>query len=317
MIDLHVDFVIQKRLFGYGPDRRHRAGMRGQPLFWHCDVPRMQEAHYRGACLGMHYLPWESERGWLELQKQIDVVDQLGEVAGVRRAFSRQDWATGVGRGELVLGVGVEGAHMLNRKLERVELLKQRGISYLTLAHLGSNSAAYTGWGLYSNQTIGLSGYGKDLVRELERHEILVDLAHVNHPGVMDACAIATRPLMCTHTMARGLYDHPRGLRDEAAVAIAKTGGVIGVIFCPKFLTGKFFSPSRAIVEHVLYLVNLVGVEHVALGSDFDGWVATIPSDMRDCRDVHLIAEGLLAAGMSSSNVQRVMWGNALRMLTL
>lgn len=315
MLDLHVDFVIQKRLFGYNPARRHRRGFRGQPLFWHADVPRMIQAGYVGACLGMHYFPWESERGWRELGKQLDVVDALGEIQGVRRAFSSQDWGEGVSAGELVLAPGVEGAHMLNKKLERVELLAGRGVAYMTLVHLGSNSAATTSWGLRANDTSSLSDFGVVLVGELERHGILVDLAHVNHPGIMHACEVATKPLMCTHIGVRALHDHPRNLRDDAIDAIAETGGVIGIIFCPKFLTGKFFSPARCIAEHARYIAERVGVQHVAMGSDFDGWVATIPSDMRDCLDVVKVRQALREVGFSPDEVEDAMWRNAQRVL--
>ncbi len=315
MLDLHVDFVIQKRLFGYDPVKRHRTLWRAQPLFWHADVPRMKESGYVGACLGMHYFPWESERGWRELGRQLDVVDALGALPGAIRVMSPADWKRAE-PGELLLAAGVEGAHMLNRRLERVEELAQRGVAYMTLVHLGSNSAATTSWGLRANPSKKLSDLGVALIAELERCGIIVDLAHVNHAGVMHACEVATKPLMCTHIGARALHDHPRNMRDEAIDAIAETGGVIGIIFCPKFLTGKFFSPSRCVVEHARYIAERVGVEHVAMGSDFDGWVATIPHDMRDCLDVVKIRHGLAEVGFSPDEVEDIMWRNARRVLS-
>lgn len=316
MIDLHVDSLIQKRLFGYRPERAHRAGFRAQPLFWHADIPRMREAGYHGACLGMHYFPWESEGGWRELQKQLAALDALGELEGVRRVRSGEDWSLAMERGELALAAGVEGAHMLNRRLERVEELAAQGIAYMTLVHLGSNSAATTSWGLRADATSRLSDLGVALIEELERHGVLVDLAHVNHAGVMHACEVATRPLMCTHIGVNAVHAHPRNLRDEAIDAIAETGGVIGVIFCPAFLCGRLWCTSQEIVRHVLYLIERVGVEHVALGSDFDGWIATIPHDMRDCRDVFRIRDALGEAGLSSDEVEGVMWRNARRLLS-
>lgn len=316
MLDLHVDFVLQRRLFGYNPAKRHRTGFRAQPLFWHSDVPRMIQAGYVGACLGMHYFPWESERGWRELNKQLDVVDALGRMPGVRRAYSAGDWVLGEAASELVLAPGVEGAHMLNGKLERVQELAGRGVAYMTLVHLGSNSAATTSWGWRANDTSRLSAFGEALVAELERCGVLIDLAHVNHPGIMHACELATRPLMCTHIGARALHDHPRNLRDEAIDAIAATGGVIGIIFCPKFLTGRFFSPARCIAEHARYVAERVGVRHVAMGSDFDGWVATIPSDMRDCLDVAKVRQGLQEVGFDPEEIEDIMWRNAHRVLS-
>ena len=316
MIDLHVDSLIQKRLLGYRPERAHRAGLRAQPLFWHADIPRMIEAGYKGACLGMHYFPWESEGGWRELGKQLDVLDSFQALDGVRRVVHAQDWSRAMERGDLALAAGVEGAHMLNRRLERVEELAQRGVAYMTLAHLGSNSAATTSWGIGANATDRLSDLGVALIAELERCGILVDLAHVNHPGVMHACEVATKPLMCTHIGSRALCDHPRNLYDEAIDAIAQTGGVIGVIFCPKFLTNKFFASSHCIAAHARHIADRVGVAHVALGSDFDGWVATIPNDMRDCRDISRVQGALLEVGFSSEEVEAILWRNSLEVLS-
>lgn len=277
----------------------------------------MIEAGYRGACLGLHYFPWESEGGWRELQRQLAALDHLGAIDGVRRIDRpREDWARALEGGELALAAGVEGAHMLNKRLERVEELAGRGVAYMTLVHLGSNSAATTSWGIGSNADRGLSELGVELIAELERCGILVDLAHVNHAGVMQACEVATKPLMCTHIGARALSNHPRNLSDEAIDAIAETGGVIGVIFCPKFLTNRFFSSSLCIAEHARYMADRVGVAHVALGSDFDGWVATIPNDMRDCRDISKVREALGEVGFSAKEVEDVMWRNAFEVLS-
>ena len=204
---------------------------------------------------------------------------------------------------------------MLNGQIERVDALADRGVAYMTLAHLGSNSAATTSWGWRSNATSRLSGFGCELIAALEARGVFVDLAHVNHAGVMHACELAKRPLLCTHIGARALHDHPRNLRDEAIDAIAATGGLIGVIFCPKFLTGRFLSPARCIAEHALYIADRVGHRHVALGSDFDGWIATLPKDMRDCADMPVVLQALSSVGFNADQIEDISWRNAWRML--
>ena len=317
MLDLHVDFIIQQRLFRYNALRPHRAWMKGQPLFYHADIPRMREASYLGACLGIHFFPWESERGWREMNAQIDYLDKIAEGhEEVFRVRSPGDWEVARSRGKLALAPGVEGAHMLNGKLERVEELAKRGAAYLTLTHFSSNAAAYTGWGRGASDTKGLTSFGKELVAELERHGVRIDLAHVNTPGVLDTCAIAREPLFCTHTGCRGLNDHPRNITDEEIDAIASTGGVIGIIFGPFFLTGKMFAPSDCVLDHVEYVIDRVGIEHVALGSDFDGWLATIPNDMKDCRDITKILDGLKSRGFSEDEIAAITHENALRVLS-
>ncbi|MFB6375168.1 MAG: hypothetical protein ABEN55_19070, partial [Bradymonadaceae bacterium] len=119
-LDLHVDCILQNQLFGYRIERRHRAGLPGQPMFWHADLPRMKEADYRGACFGIHSYPWQSEGGWERLNSQIRYLDRIAEAEPwVERVQEPSDWQEG-GERRLAVAPGVEGAHMLNRRLERV-----------------------------------------------------------------------------------------------------------------------------------------------------------------------------------------------------
>lgn len=315
-LDLHVDSIIQQRLFGYDVRRRHRAGVRGQPFFWHADVPRMLEAGYLGACLGIHYWPWESEGAWRELGRQIDYLDDyIARDEQVLRVRAPQDWQRARDQGLLALAPGVEGAHMLNAKLERVEELAKRRPAYLTLAHFSKNAAATPAMGRGANEVEGLSGFGQALIRELEAHDILVDVAHLNTPCVLDACKVARRPLLCTHTGVRGVYQHARNISDEEIDAIAELDGVIGVIFAPGFLTGKFRRGTDAVVDHIEYIIDRVGIRHVALGSDYDGWLPRIPNDQRDCRDIHLVAQELSRRGHPPADIARVTSENALELL--
>jgi len=317
MLDLHVDFIIQKRLFGYDPVRAHRPWLRGQPWFNHADLPRMHQAEYVGACLGVHYLPFEREAGWREAKRQIAAIDAITEASPLaRRVRTPGEWRAAIDDGVMAIAPGVEGAHMLNKDLSRVEELRDLGVAYLTLAHLGPNSAASNGYGIRSNATKGLTELGRDLVAELERCDILVDLAHVNTPGVLDACARATKPLMCTHTGCRSLHQHKRLLTDEELDAVAETGGVVGIIFAPTFLTGRLRATSACVVDHIEYALDRLGPAHVAIGSDFDGWLPSIPSDMRDCTGAHRVLDELRRRGHGEQVVEGVAWRNALRVLT-
>lgn len=316
-LDLHVDSIIQQRLFRYNVTRRHRRGMGGQPLFWHADIPRMVEADYAGACLGIHYFPWESEGGWREMNRQIDYIDGvIGRDERVFRVASPGDWQVARERGLLGVAPGVEGAHMLNGKLERVEALAERRVAYLTLCHFSKNSAVTPSMGRGANERDGLSDFGRELIAALDEHEVTVDLAHVNTPGVLDACAVATRPVFCTHTGVKAINDHARNITDEEIDAIAETDGVIGVMFAPTFLAGKLRADTTWIVDHIEHVIDRVGVRHVAIGSDYDGWLPTIMSDHRDCRDIGLVSAELLRRGHSDEDVARIMAGNAVELLS-
>lgn len=312
-LDLHVDFVIQGRLFGYDPRKQHRAGAPAQPLFWHCDVPRMREAGYAGAVLGVHYFPWQSEAGWRECLRQLDAIDALETDPRVQIVRSHADWDAAKLVGKLALGAGVEGAHMLNGNIERVDILAQRGVRYLTLTHFSKNAAATPSMGRGANEHDGLTHFGEDLVRALNRAGIAVDVAHVNGPGVLDACAVSEAPVFCTHTGAKGVHNSPRNIGDAQIDAIAGTGGAIGIIFGPMFLRGSIRGTFHDVADHIDYVVQRVGVDHVAFGSDFDGWLMSIPSDCRDCRDTVRLTDILLARGYSSNDIYKMYRGNALR----
>jgi membrane dipeptidase len=316
-LDLHVDSIIQQRLFGYRVTRRHRAGFRGQPLFWHADLPRMLEAGYRGACLGIHYFPWESKRAFAEMNRQIDYLDEvIGADERVLRVRGPDDWRRAGREGLLALAPGVEGAHMLGADLGHVEALAARSIAYLTLTHFSKNAAATPSMGRGANESDGLSGFGRELISALDDHEITIDLAHLNTPGVLEACELASRPLLCTHTGVKGVHEHARNISDDEIDAIAATGGVIGVIFAPIFLAGRLRVDSGVVVDHIEYVIERVGVRHVAIGSDYDGWIPSIPSDQRDCRDIGRVSDELYARGYPEEAVERIFWKNALEVLS-
>jgi membrane dipeptidase len=317
VLDLHADPLLIHRLFGYDLARKHRAGIPGQPFFWHTDLPRMREAGYLGVCLGVHYWPWSSEGGWAELRHQVALADRYAaSTPNCIRVRCADDWDT-VQRTPDALGVavGVEGAHMLNGRLDRVPLLADLGVSYLTLAHFVGNVGVSPSMGRGANTTRGLTTWGRALIRALNDAGVAVDVAHVNRPGVLDACATTRAPLLCTHTGAAALSPSARNLSDAELDAVAATGGVIGVIFGPHFLIGALHTSSEAIVNHIEYIAARVGVQHVAIGTDYDGWMPAIPYDQRDCRDISQVTRGLLRRGFSQDDVAAISHGNALRCL--
>lgn len=316
IFDLHVDSIIQQRLFRYDLRRKHRRGIRGQPFFWHADIPRMIEADYEAACLGIHYYPWESKGGLQEMSTQLDYLDRIaGEDSRLLRVREVSDWTRARETGKLAIAPGVEGAHMLNGRIEAVKILKERRVAYLTLAHFSANSAATPSVGRGANERDGLTAFGRRLVEELNRTGVAVDLAHVNTPGTLQAAKLSSAPVFCTHTGVKGVYDHPRNISDAEIDGIAETGGVIGVIFAPIYLAGKLFADSEVALDHLDYIVERVGVDHVALGSDYDGWLPTILSDHRDCRDIFRILEGLKARGYTEEEIEKITALNAFRVL--
>lgn len=317
MFDLHIDFILQQRLFRYDGLKRHNAWLYGQPRFWHADIPRLLEANFQGVCLGIHYWPISCEAAWKEMHKQFDYLDLISaRHASCLRVRAHSDWQRAIDQNLLALAPGVEGAHMLHGKLERVEQLAKRQAAYLTLTHFSKNEAATPSMGLGANETDGLTTFGRELVQELERHDVLVDVAHVNTQGVLDTCAIATKPLMCTHTGVKGVHQHARNLSDEELDAVAETQGIVGIMYAPCYMSPDKNATSECVLDHIAYTVERIGIDHVALGSDYDGWLPSIPKDMRDCTDAHLIIDGLKRRGFSQSAIEKIRFANALRLLS-
>ncbi len=316
VVDLHVDSILQNRLFRYDLRRRHRPTGWGAPMLNHADVPRLLLGGYSGAAMGLHYWPTEEEGGWAEIRRQIDVLERLAAVDDrVFVARSAADLRRAKGERRLALFPGCEGAHPLNGRLERVEALRRRGVRYLTLAHFSKNRAATPSLGRGADEVSGLTAWGKDLVAECNRVGLIVDVAHVNAPGVLDACRVSRRPVVATHTGFKAVRRHPRNLDDDGLRAIAATGGLAGLIFAPCFLADRLTADSRCVLDHLDHAVRLVGIDHVALGSDFDGMLPTLPADLRDCTDLWRITAGLLGRGYGEPDVRKILGENWLRVM--
>ncbi len=316
VLDMHVDSVIQHTLFGYDVQKKHRAGVPGQPLFWHADVPRMNEGGYGGACMGIHYWPKESDRAWEGAKRQIAYVDEVcardARCTRIRNAGERN---AARAAGLLALSPGVEGAHMLGGRLERVAELRQLGVSYLTLTHFSKNSAATPSLGRGKDESSGLTDFGVELVARLNRYGIAIDVAHVNTPGVLDACRHTRAPVLCTHTGVKGVCDSPRNISDEEIDAISETGGAIGIILGPVFLAKRLRADSEAAADHIEYVAQRVGWEHVCIGSDYDGWMPSVCSDHRDCRDLVKVTAALLRRGATRDELAGMLRFNAERVM--
>ena len=314
-VDLHLDSILQHRLLGADLRRRHRPGIRGQPLLGHADVPRLLEGGFAGACLGIVTWPRESDVAWRELNRQLDYLERLcASDARCLRVRTAGDWDLARETGRLALAPGIEGAHPLAGKLERVETLARRHTAYVTLTHFSKNAAATPAVGRGAKAEEGLTAFGRDLVTALNGHGIAVDIAHVSRRGVLEVCELTTAPLLCSHTGARALFDHARNVSDEEIDAIAATGGVIGIYLSPTGLAGRLRADSDVAANHLLHVIERVGVAHAALGSDLDGFPPTILSDHRDCRDVVKVTDALLRRGLPADDVELILGGNARRL---
>jgi microsomal dipeptidase-like Zn-dependent dipeptidase len=199
----------------------------------------------------------------------------------------------------------IEGAHALEDDPANVEVVADAGFRMISPAHFFDTAFGGSAHGV---EQPGLTPKGREMLRRMEARRVLLDVAHASARTVDDAIALATRPIVASHTGARGVCDNARNLSDAHLVGIAATGGLIGVGFWPTACGG---ADAAAIARSIDYVVNLVGVEHVALGSDWDGAVP-VPFD---AANVVRLTDALLEIGFEESAIRAVMGENVLRLL--
>jgi microsomal dipeptidase-like Zn-dependent dipeptidase len=207
---------------------------------------------------------------------------------------------------QLVAGLlSIEGAHALDGDVNNVDVLFEAGFRMMAPTHFFDNEWGGSAHGL---RKTGLTDKGREMVRRMEARGMLVDVAHASAATIDDVVAVSTRPVVVSHTGVRGTCEGTRNLSDEQLKKIAATGGVIGIGYWDAATCG---TDARAVARSIRHAANVVGVEHVALGSDFDGAV----TEPFDTTGVVEITDALLGEGFSEDEVKAVMGGNVFRLL--
>jgi microsomal dipeptidase-like Zn-dependent dipeptidase len=208
--------------------------------------------------------------------------------------------------GRLTAGLlSVEGAHALDGKLENLDVLYRAGYRMMSPSHFFDNDIGGSAAGVHKT---GLTEKGREWVRQMEARHMIVDLAHASAKTVEDVLAMASRPLVVSHTGVKGTCNNNRNLSDDQIRAVAANGGLIGIGY---WSTATCGTDARAIVKAMRYVSDRVGVEHVALGSDFDGAV-TAPFDTTGLVE---ITDAMLEAGYSEPEIRMIMGENVVRFL--
>jgi membrane dipeptidase len=270
----------------------------------------------------------------------------------VQLVRSAADWRAARESGRFALVAGMEGGHPLDGSLQTLEHFAGRGLRVLTLVwnnHLDWVRSCQPGG--TEGVPEGLSGFGEHVVRRCNELGIVVDLSHAGERSFFDAIEAGERPVIASHSGCRALHDHPRNLTDDQLRALAANGGVVGVPFLPSFLDAgaqrraaeardtdgyralraetdaglevertRYLAgvleplPIERLVDHVAHAARVAGVEHVGLGSDFDGIVSTV-AGLEDASGYGALAEALRARGFDADEVAAVMGGNLERVL--
>jgi membrane dipeptidase len=292
---------------------------------------------------------------------QIAAVHALAEQHPETWAFatSAADIRRIVSKGKLAALTGLEGGYAINDELANVERYYRMGVRYMSPAWSVSTSWAGSS-GDAVGQTRGLNDFGKQVVREMNRLGMMIDVSHVSDKTFWDIVNTSTKPVIATHSGCRAIANVPRNLTDEMIQALAKTGGVVNVIFYPEHLEPGWSEKKKQVdaeiapevqraseaeqgdvahkklardrvrteeyakrlppvsvkrlVDHIDYVVKLVGIDHVGIGSDFDGVQSTL-SDLTDVSELPNLTRELLRRGYSASDVEKILGGNMLRVM--
>ncbi len=208
--------------------------------------------------------------------------------------------------------LSLEGVEPLMGSLAVLRNFHRLGLRLITLTWNFRNEAAD---GVKESVTGGgLTHFGRDLVEACNEMGIVLDVSHLAPAGVEDALSLSRKPVIASHSNAKALCDHPRNLTDEQIKGIAATGGAVGVTFLPDFLRKDRENASVAdVIDHIDYIVGLVGVEHVMLGSDFDGMGDRAPRGLEDVSKLPAITAGLLERGYSEDDIRAILGLNFRR----
>lgn len=325
----------------------------GVPKF-HTDIPRLRTGNV-GAQFWAAYVPVETSkerRAFTMTLEQIEIIRTM-----VRRypdvfefAKSADDVVRIQKSGKIASLIGVEGGHSIEDSMDKLRRLRELGVGYMTLTH--SDTLSWADSATDEAKHMGLTKFGKEIVLEMNRLGMLVDLSHVSPDTMRDALETTNAPIIFSHSSARAIADHPRNVPDDILKLTQKNGGVVMVNFYSGFIhpesakrRANMFQVNRElharfpkeadyqkarkrfdsenpieagtvqdVVDHIDRIVEVAGIDHVGLGSDFDGITKT-PRQLDDVSMYPVITQEMLNRGYKPEQIHKMMSGNILRVM--
>ncbi|MFJ3705108.1 MULTISPECIES: dipeptidase [Streptomyces] len=353
VVDGHNDlpWALREQV-GYDLDARDIS--RDQTGTLHTDIPRLRAggvgAQFWSVYVAPHLAGDDAVSATLE---QIDVVGEMlaRYPDDLRRALTADDMEKARAEGRIASLMGAEGGHSINNSLATLRALHTLGVRYMTLTH--NDNTDWADSATDSPRVGGLSEFGREVVREMNRVGMLVDLSHVAATTMRDALATSVAPVIFSHSSARAVCDHPRNIPDDVLRMLAANGGVAMATFVPKFvlpaavewtlaadrnmrehglhhldttpaamrihadfeaLNPRPMATVATIADHLDHMREIAGIDHIGVGGDYDG-TAFLPLGLEDVSGYpHLIAE-LLTRGWSETDLAKLTWQNAVRVL--
>lgn len=213
--------------------------------------------------------------------------------------------------GRRVIMRGIENGYAIGRDVANVERYRRMGVVYMTLCHNGDNDICDSARG--DGEHGGLSSFGRTVVSEMNRVGMMVDLSHAAESTFYDVLELSSVPVVCSHSSCRALCNHPRNLTDEQLRAIASKGGVVQVTMYSGFLVEKGEATLDDFMQHLLHAVEVAGIDHVGIGTDFDGDGCVV--GCADASQLRNVTRELLRKGFSADDIRKIWGGNWLRVM--
>ena len=213
--------------------------------------------------------------------------------------------------GKKAIMLGIENGYAIGKDITNVERFRRRGVVYMTLCHNGNNDIC--GSARYNDENLGVSKFGEDVIREMNRTGMMIDLSHSGERSFYDTLEISQVPVVCSHSSCRSLCDHPRNLTNEQIKAITRKGGVIQVCLYSGFLRSDREANILDAIEHLNHIVNLAGTDHVGIGTDFDGDGGIIGCN--DSSELINFTRRLMKERYNEEDIRRIWGGNFLRVM--
>lgn len=291
---------------------------------FHTDIPRLRQGGLKAQFWSV-YVPASTESegtALLQTMQQIDLAHAMIKAyPGVfELASSSEDIRRIVADGKIASMLGIEGGYSIEESLDNIQRLYDRGCRYMTLTH--SKSLSWADSATDEPRSDGLSQFGEAVVAEMNRVGMLVDLSHVSAECMKKALAVTQSPVIFSHSSARALNRHPRNVPDDVLTLLPANGGVVMVNFYSKFVipTKVLDTNEEArgsihdVVDHIEHIIQVAGIDHVGIGSDFDG-VPRLPTQLESVATYPLITQELLNRGHSPADIHKIMGQNVLRVL--
>ncbi len=353
VIDTHNDITSPITDDGFDLGARDTSGKT------QTDIPRMKEGGLDADFFAI-YVASSYARNGGSARRALDMIDGVYEQVrrhpeSLEMAFAADDIRRIHKTGKIAALMGIEGGHAIEDSLSALRQFYRLGVRYMTLTHSNTNNWADSS-GDVTNPNVkhhnGLTGFGREVVREMNRLGMMVDISHVADKTFWNAIEISQAPIIASHSSARALTDVPRNMTDDMLKAVAKNGGVVMVNFGKSFVNTRYVKPSpetqakldeirnnysgdrvrmrellrelqgppphvtlEMLIDHFVHIAKVAGIDHVGIGSDFDGVGGQLPEGMEDISKLPGITYELLKRGYSDADVKKVLGENFLRVM--